>query len=409
MDYIFTPKEVRCSCTLTHSHYTRFVAAGEGLIAKINEAVADVLKAGHIALCYAQDDEGTAATVTQVLEASDYKITRLYYAEGTEPSPEAAEDIIACADSVRLIIFIGDGEFCDVAKYAAEKRGIEWMYIPTSPDISSAFCGNCIFGFGVNIEAVRCKPPISVIIDDDIMRRSMGREQAAGYGNILGHRFKCYEYEYAVRIKGEDYCLAGVRRLGMITDKFFSLSSVDACVIARVAAKIGLNNQMYKLNRLCNSDYLAQVIAAHTDEGRALGENMPIAVYVLTGLYRAMLSEKMSTLAVPADKIEAINELCKLCGCDKISAINRMDIGGGREKEWYMLSEYRREIGELLHKYTDNLSSAARVFRRLYSDAGYWLGKYLAEDKAVEIGKMVLTLQPDSKKRQCAEFCDCLN
>ena len=48
MDYTFTPKQVRCSCSLTHSHYTRYVAAGEGLVGKINEAVSDVLKAGQI-------------------------------------------------------------------------------------------------------------------------------------------------------------------------------------------------------------------------------------------------------------------------------------------------------------------------------------------------------------------------
>ena len=115
MDYTFTPKQVRCSCSLTHSHYTRYVAAGEGLVGKINEAVSDVLKAGHVALCYSQEDESVASEAGDILVAAGYKVTRVYYADGTEPTPDAADDIVTLPDSVRAIIFVGDSQLCDIA------------------------------------------------------------------------------------------------------------------------------------------------------------------------------------------------------------------------------------------------------------------------------------------------------
>lgn len=390
MDYTFTPKQVRCSCSLTHSHYTRYVAAGEGLVGKINEAVSDVLKAGHVALCYSQEDESVASEAGDILVAAGYKVTRIYYADGTEPTPDAADDIVNLPDSVRAIIFVGDSQLCDIAKYAAVKKQCEWIYIPTTPDAANAFSPTATFGMGIGIDRIKCKPAISAVIDDDIMRRCSGRRAAEGYGNIIGYRLKCYEYSYAVRIKGADYCLAGIRRLGAITENFLNCDNASAAAIARASVKIGLNNQMYRLDMMCDCDAIARVIAACADDGRSLGENMPIAAYVLAGLYRQRLGLSRFNLALPADRVGAVNELCKLCGNDKIAAISSLKPIYDYAKEWYLLSEYGGDIQEELDKYTSHLSRSSKVFRRLYDDAGYWLNKYGSADKFVAIGKAVL-------------------
>ncbi|MDE6550097.1 MAG: hypothetical protein K2M44_01165, partial [Clostridia bacterium] len=265
-----------------------------------------------------------------------------------------------------------------------------WIYLPTTPDVAHAFSPIAIFGMGIGIDCIMCKPAISVIIDDNIMKRCCGRQIAEGYGNIIGYRLKCYEYSYAVRIRGADYCLAGIRRLGMITDNFLNSDNVSAAAVARASVKIGLNNQMYKLDLMCNSDVVARVIAACADEGRSIGENMPIAAYVLAGLYAEQLNMDKFNLCIPVDRVGAVNELCRLCGNDKIAAISALKSIDNHAKEWYMLSEYRQETQADLDKYSAHLPHASRIFRRLYDDAGYWLSKYGSADKFISIGRSVL-------------------
>ena len=148
---------------------------GEDFSQTVLALTEEILPSGHIALAFAQEDTALANRTEAALNLQKYKIGRYSYASGTTPSREAAEDLENCPESVRLLICCGEADMADIVKFAAWRRGIPWLLVPSSPDILPCARPLAVLGWGASAERVECAPPAAIAACEGDMNGCSGR------------------------------------------------------------------------------------------------------------------------------------------------------------------------------------------------------------------------------------------
>lgn len=364
---------------------TRRAVIASDFAQTISACVEELLPAGHIGIAFEMADAALADDISAALGVQKFKISRFSFADGTLPSHEAAGDIISAPESIRLLI-CASNNIADVVKYAASRRGIEWIFCPSGPDILPYAGGCAVLGWGAWAERLPARPPAAIAADRGRMERALGREKAAAYASFYAERLHCKEIECENLLFGRrsedtsalaDICAAALKEGDNLAD--YSLKA------ALERQKIGLQGEGA-------ARAFARIISAVSDDGRSVSENCFICTRVLTEIYLMTLSYEGTDVFIPPDRADCAAKLGKLCGGDKLSLISGLKKGGSFERTAYVMREYRKDMLEILQALGENSAEYARTFRRMYDDAGFWLGKYVRPADLIYLTALALPL-----------------
>lgn len=365
---------------------------GEDFSQTVLALTEEILPSGHIALAFAQEDTALANRTEAALNLQKYKIGRYSYASGTTPSREAAEDLENCPESVRLLICCGEADMADIVKFAAWRRGIPWLLVPSSPDILPCALPLAVLGWGASAERVECAPPAAIAACEGDMNGCSGRGKAAAYGSLAAERLHCLELRCEELLFGARTDRLGVKEAGELCAS--ALECDEGVRLAEFSLKAALALQRAGVKGEGSARSFARILACVSDDGRSVSENCFVAARVLGEMFSKALAFEGRDVLIPPDRVAMASSLARLCGADKSSLVAKLEKGGDFERTAYVFGEYREDMLEMFKAAGKGSRVRARRFRRMYEDAGFWLGKYVRPQDLIRLANIFLAVAP---------------
>ena len=138
----------------------------------------------------------------------------------------------------------------------------------------------------------------------------------------------------------------------------------------------------------------ARILACVSDDGRSVSENCFVAARVLGEMFSKALAFEGRDVFIPPDRVAMASSLARLCGADKSSLVAKLEKGGDFERTAYVFGEYREDMLEMFKAAGKGSRVRARRFRRMYEDAGFWLGKYVRPKDLIRLANIFLAVAP---------------
>ena len=351
----------------------------------IAACVEEILPSGHIGIAFEAADASVADDIEGALGTQKFKISRFSYADDTPPSQEAAEDIVNAAESIRLLVCAGNN-IADVVKFAAGEKGVPWILCPSGPDILPAAEPFAVLGWGALAGYRRADAPAAIAADRARMERASGREKAAAYASLYAERLHCAEYECENLLFGR-----GNKSTTALADVCASALK-EGENLAEYSLKAAIERQKSNLKGEGSARRFARIISAVSDDGRSVSENCFVCARVLTEIYCMSLAYTGTDVFIPPDRPACAAALGRMGGGDKLTLISGLEKGGNFERTAYVMEEYRTDMLALLERLKENAAEFSRTFRRMYDDAGFWLGKYVRPSDLMYLASLALPL-----------------
>jgi hypothetical protein len=322
----------------------------------MDEAVEKIKKTyggGNISVCYTGDApfEYVRAFVIKLARAGFIITERAFDGE----FKKNVEDYLVPIEAVRLIIAIGGGLFADVAAAAAYSKKIKAIFIPTcfyseGRRLANFFCGG-------GIESRRLAPFELVITDEELIKKAGEKIKAGALGVFLADALGAFD-----KICGD------LIFKGELSDGQFDgvLQNYRSCFSDMTALS-------------CPHTYGCALISASAY--RRLNPNLSveeaafIIAYALIKLYKRFLESAEYDLCAPKDYGRWCEILTKKYGADAVMLFKKLEPhnAGTYLKRRHIIAEYRTELLSLINK-LDALSPIfLKRFRRMYTDAGFFI------------------------------------
>lgn len=178
------------------------VVVGHGVSEKLGKLIYELGFRGRVAIVTGPH---VRKSVVEILISSTLSSYDVEVFEVESPLVEEAEGV---ADRARhynpsLIVAIGGGKSIDAAKYVSYKLGVSYLSVPTvtSHDgIASPFAS--LRGLET-IYSVKVMPPVSVVVDIDLISRAPKRVAIAGAGDLVAKLTAVRDWKLAHKLKGE--------------------------------------------------------------------------------------------------------------------------------------------------------------------------------------------------------------
>ncbi len=137
--------------------------------------------------------------VSKVVDSERFIITEPRYSEVKKLISEVK------AQEVDLIFACGGGKIIDVSKLAAFQAGIDFVSIPTNCSNDGISSPIASLYFNGHRQSLVAKPPIGVIADIKIIKKSPYRFIASGFGDAIAKYSAVRDWSLGHVIKGEYY------------------------------------------------------------------------------------------------------------------------------------------------------------------------------------------------------------
>lgn len=362
--------EMKCECGVTHRAKCANVVIERGLLSDVPRYVKQYLSAGKIAVLYWEEEYDIAKTVEKSLKEDGYDITPICI-------PQSATDISLYTSSLseeeRLIVAVGSE---DAAK-TAESLHRKFILVLTKP----------------TTDRVIEYSPLCVLADLDVLHSAPSEAHAAGFGELYAKLVMCYDYMFLQTFAKDGECPGLIDTIRSELEGFFALkfkrgSMEFTTSLVQTLLSVGLYTSMLKDPDTLNSYRIyAELLKAHTNCERYIGEYTMLAAYYLQSLYRIVLSKKEFGLCYPPDKIECAETLLKLCSKDIASTLSSIKIIDAKSVGMrdYVLGVHRTALLENFADVENLLLRGGQTFRRIYDDAGYSLTREVKIDKLASI------------------------
>lgn len=371
---------------------TSDIKIGNNVVSELGDMCKKVVERGHIGLVYFKDCDKLACNVATILNKRDYKVTHICYAENTQFSLDAAEDIVSAAEDIRLIVAVGSGALSDLVRYAAFKRGTPHMFVATAPSTYCMFLKSVDYLENGEFKSEKAAPPCGVILDLEVLSTASDRMFAAGYGEIFGAQLEFFEEDFRNHTiyngQNNNITLESFKRAAV--ESFFenSYPSVASMtLIAETLACLGLYAQLQP-SMPCTNYLAAKILENEAIEYAPFGINRFLATITIMKLYEKILNNTGYLLALPTNICEKTHKYAKAFKIETTSAISRFKWSEEYEKDLFIYEEFRREFAE--YAYVRNNASLKHIkgFRRIFNDAGYWLREYVSADEVIDAVKL---------------------
>ena len=362
-----------CDCGKTHSLDTEILIS-QGSILQLNILLKKYYGVARIGIVYDKAVSETAQKALEILVKNGFEISEICYEKLIYPKKADTERLLNLEENVRFFVGIGSGSIATVVRYSAFLRGNDYGLIATAPSTDSYLDKDCYF----NDKVEYCTNPKFVIADSDIYSKCPEYLVASGIGAVYNTYLSLFMLEYKKAIYRGKYCMTVASDVKRVLDNFtknYEKSNNQLTYLMNTLIKISLA-RCY-LGSLNSSSSTIAYLLSTGNNSRFYGENLFLATYVLVDLYISYLEGYCVDTLIPADYIKGLKLLNLRLG---------EEYNYSKEK----FQEYKEQnitaIGYLIKEYKDDFlkflkgidsEKYAKIFRRCYKDAGFWLGGYI--------------------------------
>lgn len=217
-------KEFDCECGRKHSVYIDKVIIGNGVIDELPWLLREFKLESPFIVADKNTYEVAGSRVERMLSASNINVRSLIYKREHDlvPDERALGEFMLNYDRSRdVIIAVGSGVICDIAKYMSFSLGIPSIAIATAPSMDG-YASDCSAFIIDDIKrSIQSSPPKVIIGDVDILKDAPMDMILAGLGDMLGKYSALRDWKLGNIILNEYYC--------DVVSKLVK-TSVDKCV-----------------------------------------------------------------------------------------------------------------------------------------------------------------------------------
>jgi len=397
----------RCDACGTHKTETRDIITGAGVSIEIIRIVTELSGGAGRAVLVSGKNSFFAAgkKISDILTGAGFFCDTVII----ENLTAAQKSILAAVkDDTRLIISVGGGAITDCAKLAAAEAGLPLAVVlstPASENFAAPYAYVDNDGFTDRREA---PPPAAVIADLDILGAVPASHIAAAFGLVTSKILSVFDSRFSRVMNGTPHCDGIESLICSASDACFglgeSLTRHERKAIAALSENIirlSLLKQMAPSQIMASGGAeghfalsAAQILTAGSRRPRMYGENAFLGAQVLAKLYKLMLASGDGGVLPPPDMTLRAERYSAATGIPEHAVLSRYS--GVPDSEAYSLyaykfGEYRSEFYDMVCNAETRISRASRIFKRIYSDAGYWCKSYLSESDY----RAAISLAPD--------------
>ncbi len=267
----------------------------------------------------------------------------------------------------RLIIAVGTGHVGYSARRRATELGIDVAMVFSAPTTDT------LLTRWKNLNNFN-----QVYLDENLLENCPKECVASGWGILLCEPLRSFENYYQEKV----------------LDK--KVKSKNFATLSSTATRTELAYRLLELSEYNNYDDNATVMAKvlydsakrQGIKGRLLGEYKFVSGTVIACAYESFLSSPSIDCLLPPAHDQNLDKLGKLTGRPMEKLLKAFDFFDADSyfRVGYILSEYRLDLLDKLK--TVDFHSSGKRWRRLYSDAGYWLKSTFTAKSLIEAMKL---------------------
>lgn len=323
----------------------------------------------------------------------------------------AEKAVSSLKDDTRLIMSLGDDEACEVGKFVASASNLPLAVYALSPDCEKYLAPfSQAFLHGIRDIFITCPPKI-VCIDINSPNFYDEHYLASATGIIASKYIALFDWYIAHIFNGEKIDFELFDLALVILNDF--LKSTGGLIRREKAANIQLVQTIMKISAIIQLNGQPRLIgggentalnvleAFFQKENKKLllrGENLFLCAKVLFKAYGLWLNKlKINDFLCPPDNTVRLEKMTECLGINELSALNKISMPRDAQTLEIMLykwDEYRDELKELYNRFLEKFEQLQKVFKRLYSDAAFWMTKYLTDSDIM----LMIGLAPDTSE-----------
>jgi glycerol-1-phosphate dehydrogenase [NAD(P)+] len=379
----FAAKIFDCPCGRRHEISTKNIIIGENALVLLKEVITKIMPAGKI-LFITDEASPESAAVEKILQGC-FGVEKHNFPQGFKPDISCCAELLKHSEDIRLAVAYGGGEICSVAKHYGALSGRKVVMVPSVPSGEGYLSGiSSLYVNGLK-QSIAVPPVTALVCDTEIMVRSPQSHRAAGFGIICSKLTALLDMQFEKCMVGAYFCenvAALIKQSinicinegeGLINENKKSIYALtDAFLRCSLAEQL-------QGNCICGGEHnLADMLKAVKYDLKPLlyGEKLFLAHKYITGLYKLFFTNKFTDLLPPPDKALHAEKLAQICGADYLYCLSKMNYDLSPQTyrmHGYKLEEYREELKGIIQLYETKTSAAAVIFKRMYSDAGFWI------------------------------------
>ncbi len=332
--------------------------------------------------------------------------------EGFASVKEAEHIASGLKEDTRLIISIGGYEIIETAKLVSSAVKLPLaLYIPT-PECDTALSPYACVYHQKARDVFVTKTPCIVCVDMSAIACSSQSSLGGGIGVLASRLVALWDWNFAHIFNNEngDYELmqAAFSVLNSFSHNADGILRKDMkALLEMVQAQLKLSaiTQLSKSPRMSGGgeesafNVLEMFFIKENKSLRARGENLFLCAKIILRAYKAWLSSlKVNQFLCPPDNTLRLEKLTDYMGLSELTALKKIYMIDNFE-QWeimqYKWDEYRQDLRQKLEQYCMCFENLERVFKRIYSDAAFWITKYLTESDIM----LMLGLAPDTSPK----------
>lgn len=234
------------------------------------------------------------------------------------------------------------------------------------------------------------RSPHKVILDVQVLKYSE-RVLASAYGNLLSKYTALFESFFKLKISAYNNLLPFIRAAKQMLNDFFEGVDVRADDFAQklfsVIVRLSVVGELSKEDFLQNAESVAAALAYDIDESLSRGEYCFLYGYFLPNYYFKILQFEGIDLQFPPDTLKSVKFLEKNRAVTIAEGIRLASEKGCCDylKTQYLIEEFKQDFLDFLQPIVAKMPVYARNFRRIYSDAAYFLQDKITLARLMEI------------------------
>lgn len=378
--------KIICSCKREHIPVVKNIVNKKGSAFNILSVLKNYYAAGHIAFVTSSDIPKDITEKIKNNLKKNYKITSVVYPENALVNKENAQKILQCPEEVRFVIGVGSGSLIDIIKLALHfRKNTNYIFCPTAPSTSAYALSHFNYIESGILKTEKSPEMKCLVLDEDIYSCAPKKLIASGCGEIFSRYLTLFDNYFESRLAKTPLCgflTDGIRYdLDCFLNDCKKCGHVSSKSVMETLMDISLKESVLSEETALKGGEILATLISLKARGRLAGgtDNFISAVSILS-FYKLYFKNNFPDITLPSDKLNSLNILRKNCNLNYVYYLNRflLDKNSDYLKDAYIIKEYRNDLKEIL----DNMPSLdllCSIFRRFFSDCGYFLNSYIGQ------------------------------
>lgn len=401
----------RCECGKVHAVPVRRIVLEEEAYRRLPEILEELSLPRNA--CVVADDitfEVLGRKVVRLLSGENHSVRQVLLRSppgGTVRADRAtADELLSSLPSVPLLIAVGSGTINDLTKFAAYRRGIPYVVLPTAPSMNgytSSIVALTVSGLKTTFEA---RPPVAVIADMGVLAAAPMELIVSGLGDLMSKPVSTADWKLNQMVEGGYFCSLPIKLVEKFEPRYMQNAAniklrhpeairglTEALLYSGISMVIaGTSSPASGGEHLISHTLDMQADIAGRPHGYH-GSQVGVATLFTAALYEKVMKEEISSLDVEAliaqedQRENELSELKRYWGplAETVEKEFSFKVRGGRAKMKRLITvqekwaEIRTEVARFLrpwHEIEGVLRKAGAPTR--LSDIGLSLDQFRA-------------------------------